>query len=238
MAPGMPAQLSPRPNPLRAYTNPSPRPQPAAPKKRRGLRLPKSTKLPRLGRTPLIIGAAVLVAGGAAVWLAAGHKKPARPVATVTTPQADTGQVQDSAVEKVATPSEVEDSLDFPVYFFSDELMKSDDKNYVIDTKKQQFSFRATLNPDNTVTVTVSEQAMPDDLKGDSKQLQDTVKALGLYATLSAKPGAAYLTAQSKSADTVVLVTTPKTLIFLRAKDKLDTKKWEQIINTLEVNRF
>jgi hypothetical protein len=83
----------------------------------------------------------------------------------------------------------------------------------------------------------VSQQALPDKLKGDTKGLTDLAKSIGAKQIIETPRGKAYIATDDKTGGQMVVTYTTDLLIFLRSEKTLDPLEWSDYIANLTIKR-
>lgn len=107
------------------------------------------------------------------------------------------------------------------------------------DRQKPEFKFDQEkkvlgyMTKYNDTAMTISQQALPEQLKSDRSTLGSVAKSIGAAIRLETQKGVAYIATDQKTLTQTALFATDEVLVFIRTDKKLDNESWKFYINQL-----
>lgn len=89
----------------------------------------------------------------------------------------------------------------------------------------------------NGAHMTVSQQALPDQLKNNPGQLEGIARSVSANVPIETQKGRAYIATNDKTKEQIAVFATKEVLVFLRSNKTLDNDEWIFYINQLNPSR-
>jgi hypothetical protein len=105
---------------------------------------------------------------------------------------------------------------------------------FKFDQEKKVLGYKSEYNG---VQLTVSQQALPDQLKSHPGQLEGIARSVNANVPIDTQKGKAYIATEDKTKTQIVVFATDGLMVFIRSNKSLDSDDWIFYINQLNPKR-